>query len=545
MKNVLLSVVSAASILFPLAGTSQSKPKLVVGIVVDQMRYDYLYKYMEDYGNEGLRKLLNEGYSFDNASYNYVPTYTGPGHASIYAGTTPARHGIVANDWIDPISAEPMYCVTDKQVKTIGSKTEAVGKMSPRNMLASNIGDELKIASNKRSKVFGIALKDRSAILPAGHAADAAYWFDGESGCFVSSSYYTESLPLWLVKFNSKQLAMKYLNETWDLLLPADRYDESLADDNPYEGKFAGKEKPVFPYNLKELMLNNGGQNFIRSTPFGNTLTLDLAKELIANEALGKDEHCDMLAISFSSPDYIGHKFGTDARETQDCYLRLDRDLAELLRFTEEVVGNENVVFFLTADHGGANVPAYLMDQRIPGGYMDYAPMIDSLHTWLGALKLDTSALLGIHNEQVYLNRALIQKAGLESEFVENQLASKLQFWPGVQQIITAGNLQKNEYTRELAALVQRGYHPQRSGNIILALQPNWMEYSRTGTTHGTPWSYDTRVPLVWYGNRIAPGNSIEPVYIDDIAPTLSVLLQIPFPNARTGQPLALPFIKK
>jgi predicted AlkP superfamily pyrophosphatase or phosphodiesterase len=342
MKNVLLSVVSAASILLPIAGISQPKPKLVVGIVVDQMRYDYLHKYMEDYGNDGFRKLLNEGYSFDNAAYNYVPTYTGPGHASIYAGTTPARHGIVANEWIDPISAEPMYCVADKQVKTIGSKTEEVGKMSPRNMIASNVCDELKIFSNKRSKVFGIALKDRSAILPAGHAADAAYWFDGESGCFVSSSYYTQQLPLWLAKFNSKQLAMKYLNETWDLLLPADRYDESLADDNPYEGKFAGKEKPVFPYNLKELMPNNGGQNFIRSTPLGNTLTLNLAKELIANEALGKDEHCDMLAISFSSPDYIGHKFGTDARETQDCYLRLDRDLAELLRFTEEVVGNES-----------------------------------------------------------------------------------------------------------------------------------------------------------------------------------------------------------
>ena len=545
MKNFFSSLFYAACFIIPLAGISQSKPKLVVGIVVDQMRYDYLHKYMEDYGNDGFRKLLKDGYSFDNAAYNFVPTYTGPGHASIYAGTTPARHGIVANDWIDPISAEPMYCVTDKQVKTIGAKTEDVGKMSPRNMIATNIGDELKIFSNKRSKVFGIALKDRSAILPAGHSADAAYWFDGESGCFVSSSYYTQQLPLWLAKFNSKQLAMKYLSATWDLLLPAERYDESLADDNPYEGKFAGKEKPIFPYNLKELMPNNGGQNFIRSTPFGNTLTLDLAKELMTNEQLGKDEHCDLLAISFSSPDYIGHKFGTDARETQDCYLRLDRDLAELIRFTEEAVGNENVVFFLTADHGGANVPAYLMNQRIPGGYMDYAPMHDSLHTWLAALKLDTTALLGIHNEQIYLNRALIQKAGLELEFVENHLASKLQFWPGVQQIITACNLQKNEYTRELAALVQRGYHPQRSGNIMLALQPNWMEYSRTGTTHGTPWSYDTRVPLVWYGNGIMPGNSVEPAYIDDIAPTLSILLQIPYPNARTGNPLTLPKLKK
>jgi predicted AlkP superfamily pyrophosphatase or phosphodiesterase len=545
MKNLISALFLTCSFIGPMLAVAQSRPKLVVGIVVDQMRYDYLHKYMEDYGEGGFRKLLSEGYSFDNAAYNFVPTYTGPGHASIYTGTTPARHGIVANDWIDPRTAQEMYCVRDNSVKTTGSKTDDVGRMSPRNLIASTIGDELKIASNKRSKVFGIALKDRSAILPAGHAADAAYWFDGESGCFVSSSYYTESLPLWLAQFNSKQLAMKYLGQTWDLLLPAERYDESLADENPYEGKFTGKDKPTFPYNLKELMLSNGGQNLIRSTPFGNTFTADLAKELIANEELGKDEHCDILAISFSSPDYIGHKFGTDARETQDCYLRLDRDLADLIAYTEEKVGKGNVVFFLTADHGGANVPAYLMDQRIPGGYMDYTPMRDSLNTWLSDLKLDAKAMHGIFNEQIYLNRAVIQKAGQEIETVENHLASKLQFWPGVQQVLTASNLQKTEYTRELAALVQRGYHPQRSGNIVLALQPNWMEYSRTGTTHGTPWSYDTRVPLIWYGGSIAAGNSIEAVYIDDIAPTLSILLQIPFPNALTGKPLSLPTLKK
>ncbi|MFN5317510.1 MAG: alkaline phosphatase PafA [Bacteroidia bacterium] len=523
---------------------AQNKPKLVIGIVVDQMRYDYLYKYSGDYGAEGFKKLLNEGFAYHNASYNYVPTYTGPGHASIYTGTTPARHGIVANDWVDPQDGTAYYCTQDAQAKTVGSETEAVGKMSPRLMKASTVGDELRIASNKRSKVFGIALKDRAAILPAGHSANAAFWFDGSSGHFVSSSFYLKKLPAWLEAFNKKQPALKYLNQKWQLLRDSSTYDESLPDNNPYEGGFEGHPKPIFPYDLKALMPLNGGQNLIRTTPFGNTLTLDLAKELIVNEQLGKDEFTDMLCISLSAPDYIGHKFGPDAREIQDCYLRLDLDLADFVRFTQEKLGNESVLFFLTADHGGAIVPAYLMDQRFPGGYMDYTPMIDSVNQWLSKKYKLNDALRGIHNEQLYLNLQKIEAAGYSMESIENFIAEKLVYWPGVQQVFTASAMRKEEYHHELASLIQKGFHPQRSGNVILALQPNWMEYSRTGTTHGSAWSYDTRVPLLWYGWNIAPGESVEPVFIDEIAPSISHILRIPFSNARSGNPLNIPLKK-
>jgi predicted AlkP superfamily pyrophosphatase or phosphodiesterase len=426
-------------------------------------------------------------------------------------------------------------------VQTVGSSTVEVGKMSPRNMLSTTVGDELKIATNKRSKVIGVALKDRAAILPAGHIADGAYWFDGESGNFVSSTFYMKQLPEWLTKFNAEQKAQKYLESTWNMLLPEDRYDESLADLNPYESSFKGKDKPVFPYDLKVLAPLNGGMNMIRTTPFGNSLTLDMAKAAITGENLGKDQFTDLLCVSFSSPDYIGHKFGTEARELQDCYLRLDRDLAELIRFAEEAAGKGEVIFFLTADHGGATVPAYLMDLRAQGGYMDYSPMKDSVNNWLKATYKAENWLLTITNEQLYLNETAIQSAGKTVEEIEVFLANKLMYYPGIQQVLTGTQLRREEFTRDIGALIQRGYFPPRSGNVMLALQPNWMEYSRTGTTHGSPWCYDTRVPMLWYGWKIQSGSTTTSFSIDDIAPSLSILLDLPFPNATTGKPASIP----
>jgi predicted AlkP superfamily pyrophosphatase or phosphodiesterase len=537
----LFSVIAVFAILQSTTAQTSQRPKLVVGIVVDQMRYDYLRKYWDDFENTGFRKLVQQGYSFQNAAYNYVPTYTGPGHASIYTGTTPAHHGIISNDWHNRFNGKDVYCASDSTVQTVGSSTVEVGKMSPRNMLSTTVGDELKIATNKRSKVIGVALKDRAAILPAGHIADGAYWFDGESGNFVSSTFYMKQLPEWLTKFNAEQKAQKYLESTWNMLLPEDRYDESLADLNPYESSFKGKDKPVFPYDLKVLAPLNGGMNMIRITPFGNSLTLDMAKAAITGENLGKDQFTDLLCVSFSSPDYIGHKFGTEARELQDCYLRLDRDLAELIRFAEESAGKGEVIFFLTADHGGATVPAYLMDLRAQGGYMDYSPMKDSVNNWLKATYKAENWLLTITNEQLYLNETAIQSAGKTVEEIEVFLANKLMYYPGIQQVLTGTQLRREEFTRDIGALIQRGYFPPRSGNVMLALQPNWMEYSRTGTTHGSPWCYDTRVPMLWYGWKIQSGSTTTSFSIDDIAPSLSILLDLPFPNATTGKPASIP----
>jgi predicted AlkP superfamily pyrophosphatase or phosphodiesterase len=520
---------------------SHEKPKLVVGIVIDQMRFDYLYKYSEKYGNEGFRKLINEGFQCKNLQYNYVPTYTGPGHSSIYTGTTPERHGIIANDWYSRDKKALIYCTEDQSVSTVGSTTLKVGQMSPRNLLSTTVGDELRIASNKRSKVIGIALKDRGAILPAGHLADAAYWFDGESGNWVSSTFYQSTIPAWLVDFNAQQKAKSYLNQTWRPLLPIDQYTESLPDQNTYETPFKGTTSTSFPYDLKDLMEKNGGLNLIRSTPFGNSFTKDLAIETIRSENLGMDEFTDLLCVSFSSPDYIGHQFGPDAIETEDCYLRLDNELAELFAFCDKQVGKGNFMVFLTADHGGATVPAYLIEQRAPGGYLDSKPIKDSISVWLKQISKSEDWLLEYVNEQVYLNEKKIINSGKSVEATELFLAGKLPFFQGIRSVTTASFLKKQGCTEGSLKLVQKGFHPKRSGNVMLTLEPNWMEFSKTGTTHGSPYSYDTRVPMLWYGWKIEHGESVSPYFVDDIASTLSWILNIPFPNANSGNPIPLP----
>lgn len=519
-------------------------PKLVVGIVVDQMRFDYLYKYWNKFGDGGFKKLVNEGYQCKNLQYNFVPTYTGPGHSSIYTGTTPDRHGIISNDWFNRETNSGIYCTEDKSVKTIGSLTEKVGQMSPRNLLSTTVGDELRVASMLKSRVYGIALKDRAAILPAGHIANAAYWFDGESGNWVSSSFYGNTLPDWISRFNKQQKALSYLNQMWKPLLPMEQYTESLADKTPYETPFKGSTSVTFPYDLKKLMDKNGGQNLIRSTPFGNTFTNDFAIELIKNEKLGQSNYTDMLCVSFSSTDYIGHQFGTDAVETEDVYLRLDADLKILLDSLEALIGKENLLVFLSADHGGATVPSYLMDLRAPGGYMNYAPIESELKIWLKTQTSIDSNIIGIFNDQVYLNESALKANGTSITETELLVADWLLSVKGIHSSITASDLRRNEYTTGTNHFIQKGFHPKRSGNVAITLEPNWIEYHQTGTTHGSPYNYDTRVPMLWYGWKIEHGESVQPYFIEDIAPTISWLLNIPFPNATSGNPIPIPLKK-
>ncbi len=527
-----------------LLAQNPNPPKLVVGIVVDQMRFDYLYKYWNKFGDGGFKKLVNDGYQCKNLQYNYVPTYTGPGHSSIYTGTTPARHGIISNDWFNRETNSGIYCTDDKSVKTVGSSTEKVGQMSPRNLLSTTVGDELRVASMLKSRVYGIALKDRAAILPAGHIANAAYWFDGESGNWVSSSFYGNALPDWITRFNKQQKAMTYLNQNWKPLLPIEQYTESLADKTPYETPFKGTTSVTFPYDLKKLMVDNGGQNLIRSTPFGNSFTNDFTLELIKKEKLGQGNFTDMLCVSFSSTDYVGHQFGTDAVETEDVYLRLDADLKILLDSLEATIGKENLLVFLSADHGGATVPSYLMDLHAPGGYMNYEPVESELKTWLKTQTGIDSNIIGIFNDQVYLNETALKANGTNISETELLVADWLLSIKGIHSSITASDLRRNEFTTGTNHFIQKGFHPKRSGNVIITLEPNWMEYHQTGTTHGSPYSYDTRVPMLWYGWKIEHGESVLPYFIEDIAPTISWMLNIPFPNATSGNPIPIPLKK-
>lgn len=533
-----LSLFAQGPVKTLVATSIPSKPKLVVGIVVDQMRYDYIYRYWNKFGNDGFKRLVNEGFFCRNTNFNYVPTYTGPGHASIYTGTTPAVHGIIANDWYDKTTGKSLYCAGDKNSIGVGT-TANEGKRSPVNMLTSTITDELRISSNMKSKVIGVALKDRSSILPAGHIANAAYWYDGSIGGFITSTYYMKELPVWVQEFNKKELAKKYLSQPWNTLLPIETYTESLPDDNKYEFVAKGESKPVFPHNLPELMKANGGLNMVRSTPFGNSLTKDFAIDVMKNENLGKSEATDFLAVSFSSPDYIGHAYGPNSIEQEDDYIRLDKDLAELLKFIDEQVGKNNALIFLTADHAAPEVPSYLIDLKIPAGYVAESKILRNLKDHLLKSYGDTLAL-SFENQQVFLNHAAIDNKKLELEKVQNDVAAFLLNAEGVAEVLTATTLNNASFTEGSRYLMQKGFNAKRSGDVLVNYLPGWVDgFSKTGTTHGSPYSYDTHVPLIFHGWNIQQGSSAEQVYITDVAATLAMMLNIQFPNGCTGKPIS------
>lgn len=544
MRIFLLSILVLAAIISPAqkpaaagpAGQIFSRPKLVVGIVVDQMRHDYIYRYWSRYSAGGFRRLVNEGFFYKNAQYNYVPTYTGPGHASIYTGATPATHGIIANDWFVKGENRTVYCTEDKDAKPVGSSAKA-GMMSPKNMLTTTIGDELKLATNQQAKVYGISLKDRSSILPAGHSANGAFWFDGSTGKFITSSHYMAGLPAWLDKFNNRQLARQYLLEGWKPLYAPGTYTESIADDNAYEVAPNKKDRPTFPYEYKK-QVDTSNFDIIRATPFGNTITKDLALACIKAERLGKGATTDMLCVSFSSTDYVGHSYGPRSMEVEDVYLRLDKDLEELMKELDTQVGKNNYVVFLTADHGACDVPAYLRDMKIPAGYIDGADLDKKLKNFCRAQYGD-SLILSISNQQVFLDEAKMASMKLNRAEVEQQLATCLLSCKGVAEAYPSAVLRYEGFAEgQFKYLVQKGYNHVRSGNVAFSYNPAWMEYMQKGTTHGASYSYDTHVPLIFYGMNIPKGSSAKKVNIVDIAPTISMLLHIAFPNGASGKTL-------
>ncbi|GET34060.1 alkaline phosphatase family protein [Prolixibacter bellariivorans] len=513
-------------------------PKLVVGIVVDQMRYDYLAKYYNKFSDGGFKKLMNQGFNCKDANFNYAPTYTGPGHTSIYTGTTPAYHGIIGNNWYNRTTGKTMYVTDDASVQTVGSNSADVGKMSPRNMLASTIGDEARLFSNMKSKVISISLKDRAAILPGGHLASGAFWFDPSSGNFVTSTYYMNELPKWVRDFNAQKLPEKYLSKPWNTLLPISEYTESAPDDNPYEGLYKGETKPVFPHNLPAMYSKNN-YGIIRSTPFGNSLTKDLALAALKGANLGKGNNTDFLMVSFSSTDYIGHKMGPQSVELEDTYLRLDRDLAQLISVLDKTYGKDNYLLFLTADHGAAYVPQQLMDHKMDAGYFSFKDFDKKLKAHLAAMYNDSNLVSYIINDQVYLNHPEIHKKQIGINAVAKEIARYAQTFKGVANAYTAEQLTGATLQNQSGRYIQNGFYVKRSGDVSILLDPQWLgDYPHTGTSHGTTYSYDTHVPLLWYGWHIKPGYTSKPVHTVDIAPTLAAFLNIDAPNACTGRPI-------
>ena len=516
--------------------TTVKKPKLVIGIVIDQMRYDYLTRFADRYSKDGFNRILKNGFSLENAHYNFIPTYTAVGHASIYAGTSPNNHGIISNNWYDKVLKKSIYCVDDDNYKTIGNDG-IVGQKSPHRLYTTTVADQLQLAQNMQGKTIGIAIKDRSAILPVGHTANAAYWYDaGNKNQWITSSFYMEELPDWVKAFNSNNKADAYLNETWETLYDIKTYSQSRADNNIYENNLNGQEKPVFPKNLEKLRVQNDNFSLIKTIPAGNTYTVDFAKAVIKGEQLGKSEFTDFLAVSFSSTDYVGHRYGVASVETEDTYLRLDKDLAHFFNFLDTEVGKENYTLFLTADHAAVHVPSYLQSLKIPAHYISTAKLKKFLSDITQKYFNSKELIENVSNYQIFLNQEKIEALGFNKNTVAQRLADEVLSFDKIYKAVTAETLQTTNFTEGIMHSLQQGYNPKFSGDVLMIPYPATLNYSRKGTSHGSGYSYDTHVPVIFYGNGIKKGASKKTYKIIDIAPTISNLLKIEAPNGTSGK---------
>lgn len=506
---------------------AQQQPKLVVGIVVDQMKMDYLYRFNNDFSQNGFKRLMTSGYTFHNMHFNYMPTYTAPGHASIYTGTTPAVHGIVGNEWFSRKLGKDIYCTDDAAVKTLGDGTKAEGEMSPKNLLTTTITDELKLATNFKAKVIGISLKDRGAILPAGHFANWAFWFS-KSGAFISSTFYGEKLPTWVTNFNNEKNYLPYINKGWDLLKPVATYNESLVDDNIYEGKLNGA-KAIFPYNLKEMYDKNDAA-IIRSTPFGNDLLAQFAMKAIENEELGKDDITDFLTISFSSTDYVGHILGPRSIELQDTYLRLDATIATFLDYLDKTVGKDNYLLFLTADHAGAENAKYLNDNKYNVINVETKEIVKGIKKFSNDT-YGVDLVLDYSNFNLFFNKEIIKTKALDLTKVKQAFKDYLLTQDQIKKVYTEEEILANSGTDMYLQYIANGYDATQNGDLVVLDKPGYIEYGATGTSHGTVYSYDTHVPLIFYGWKIEQGETSNKKYITEIAPTIAQKIKVAFPN--------------
>lgn len=522
------------------APTWQDPPRLVVGIVVDQMRTDHIYRYWNNFGEDGFNRLVNEGAFARSTHYDYVPTYTAPGHASIYSGTTPAHHGIVANSMFMRNTGERLYCVQDDASTGVGG-SGTKGQRSPKNLISGTLADEFERRFDGQCKTIGIAMKDRSAILPIGRTGDAAYWFfEGTDGHFATSTWYMDTLPAWMQEFNAQGLAAKYLDTTWDLLLPRERYRHVLPDDNPYEQPLMGATTATLPQDLAALFEASGGNtSLLRWTPGANTITTDLALAALKGEAMGQDAITDLLAISYSAPDELGHDMGIRALEMEDMYLRLDLDLARLFKALDQQVGKGKYTVFLTADHGAVDVPEYLKDLKGSAGYVDMQELASLLEVALSQ-RYGKGKWLSKHtNDQFFLNDSLIAARKLDVAEVQRTAANALLVSPYIAEVLTATDLVRLSYPSGVRNMIQRGFMPHRSGDICYVLRPGYQSGGswvvKRGSDHGSPWAYDTHVPLLLMGQGIVAGEVLRQVSITDIAPTIATLVGMTVPDACTG----------
>lgn len=502
---------------------TNDRPKIVVGLMVDQMRWDYLYRYWDRYGDEGFKRLLREGFSYENTLIPYVPTITAVGHTTVYTGSVPAIHGVVGNGWYSRRLGKEVYCVADTAEQIVGTDAE-VGR-SPHKLLTTTIGDELRIATNYQSKVVGVAIKDRAAILPAGHTANGAFWW--EDGKFVTSTYYMDVLPDWVKKFNSVDWTDSLMSDGWHTLYPIETYTSSTKDNVFYEEVYDGEQNPVFPHTKAT----------ITHSPFGNTLTLNFAKVAIEGYNLGEDKYTDLLAVSLSSTDKVGHQFGPNSIEVEDVYLRLDKALANFFNYLDNRFGKNGYLFFLTADHGVKQSPGYLKKHRISSAIkvkksMEY--MRDAVQQKFGSSNL----ILTYDNGQAYLNYQVLDQEELNKHTVASFIADHLKQVTGIANAFPSATLSDATLPKRVKMMYINGTHPTRSGDIWIMSSIGWQAGDLKGASHGDWYPYDAHIPLVWMGYGINPGQTHRTVWSTGIAPTIAAMLNIQMPSGNVGDVL-------
>ncbi len=510
---------------------ANERPRLVVGIVIDQMRWDYLKRYADRYCNGGFKRLEREGFSFTDTHLNYIPTFTGVGHASIFTGTVPAIHGIAGNNFQK--DGKHVYCCDDARQKSVGTDNSS-GRKSPHLMLSSTIGDELHYATSFRAKVIAISQKDRASILPGGHTADAAYWYDGKTGNWITSTYYRDELPRWVQDYNARKRPQELLSKPWETLYPIETYAQSTPDSTRYEYAWSKQQAATMPVDLQRLAKERG-LGLITSTPFGNTITFELAKDAVLGEQLGQDEIPDFLSVSLSSTDYVGHQFGPHAIETEDAYLRIDRELADFLSHLDKHVGKGKYVVFLTADHAGATNLTYLRDKGAPAGHAGMGDISKGLERVSKQLGSEKTLVKRFDNYQVYLDHAAIATAGLDKDKVIDAFVEEIEKHALVAYAFDQREVLTTPMPQVIRERAANGYNRERSGEIQIIVKPGWHDGGWQGTTHGTPWNYDTHIPLIFMGCGIKHGKSAAPHTVCDIAATVCELLDIQMPSGCIG----------
>lgn len=517
------------------------KPKLIIGIVVEQLRFDQLERVRDNLGENGLRRMMNEGTTFRNAHFGYLLTQGAPGFATISTGTEPAFHGIPSDNWYEPLKNELIFCTKDIRVNPVGGSFET-GMHSAANLLASTFSDELKLSGSRESKTFGVGFREYTAILGAGHTADGAFWFDDRTGTWMSSTYYMKELPSWVNDFNALRLSDKYLSNSWDKIMAESYYASALPDSSAHEAGLAGRI--VFPYDLNKMSLTGGlvksrEYKLLKETPFSNTLTTDFAMRLIEEEDMGRDDHTDFLSIAYSATDHIGHRFGPSSVEATDALYRLDKEVEQLLIWLNDNLGKRNFLVYFTAAHGVCEVPTVLERNRIPSGYFNQNQALMLLRSYLNAIYGQGDWVRGYYERQIFLNRMLIEDARIPLEEIQTRAARFMVQFSGVAAAYPFFSFETDNYSNGHLRKISNNFSPLRSGDIIVILQPGWVDRGDYITNHNSPYDYDSHVPLIWYGWSVNRATVNRKVNMTDIAATLSSIMRIPLPNACSGEPLS------